>query len=230
PSTLFVQSEPSEFVQKPGLHDGKATVPSAKVPDVQSYKENGEPVGRKYGANVRVDAPTAEIIRAIQRLEKEIEEQTHSQLPKSGSGSAASFSQGSQDATSKPPELITAGNQPVLIKAAPLHLEEVYNGSTNASNASGAVDGADGAIRTFRNGSESKAESGGLFKWLKPGEPLKLPENVKLPEGLPQLLITIAPELFGFATPSHVPTERVNVTGKAKVEEITATPQPDASS
>lgn len=137
---------------------------------------------------------------------------------------------GFQDATSKPPELITAGNQPVLIKAAPLHLEEVYNGSTNASNASGAVDGADGAIRTFRNGSESKAESGGLFKWLKPGEPLKLPENVKLPEGLPQLLITIAPELFGFATPSHVPTERVNVTGKAKVEEITATPQPDASS
>ncbi|KAI6222644.1 hypothetical protein M3Y95_00915400 [Aphelenchoides besseyi] len=83
-------------------------------------------------------------------------------------------------------ELITStkSKKRVDFHAAPLAIQEVFNGTTNSS--------AIGRGQVYRSGGSSDNHKGGFFSWLRPGERLQLPADLKLP---PELA-TVAPELF----------------------------------
>ncbi|KAI6174429.1 hypothetical protein M3Y98_01189000 [Aphelenchoides besseyi] len=83
-------------------------------------------------------------------------------------------------------ELITSTKtkKRVDFHAAPLTIQEVFNGTMNSS--------AIGRGQVYRSGGSSDNHKGGFFSWLRPGERLQLPADLKLP---PELA-TVAPELF----------------------------------
>ncbi|KAI6241850.1 hypothetical protein M3Y99_00287300 [Aphelenchoides fujianensis] len=87
-------------------------------------------------------------------------------------------------------DLITTatGHKRVAFHAAPLGIQEVFNGTTNSSSS--------GRGHVFKTGGQADSHRGGFFAWLQPGERLQLPPDFKLP---PELA-TLAPELFALAT------------------------------
>ncbi|KAI6234184.1 hypothetical protein M3Y99_00825900 [Aphelenchoides fujianensis] len=87
-------------------------------------------------------------------------------------------------------DLITTatGHKRVAFHAAPLGIQEVFNGTTNSSSS--------GRGHVFKTGGQADTHRGGFFAWLQPGERLQLPPDFKLP---PELA-TLAPELFALAS------------------------------
>uniref|UniRef100_A0A915CPG8 Apple domain-containing protein n=1 Tax=Ditylenchus dipsaci TaxID=166011 RepID=A0A915CPG8_9BILA len=97
-----------------------------------------------------------------------------------------------QDGSSKKSSEPNSSKKTVTFNGMPLHMQEYFNGATNAQQAEEnhlketASQGSSDVIRTFFNGTERKVHTGGLFKWLKPGESIVIapPELVNTGNGV----------------------------------------------